>query len=107
MTRKSYVQINGKLVDKDELQNYEMSVDSGALWGDQHYAGMKAPDGTDISTRSKHREYMKRTGLVTFDDYQATFAKEQERRDAYHSGQRGTVSRADIERTIAKLTGQY
>lgn len=75
------------------------------IMGDQYYDGLQASDGTDISTRSKHREYMKRTGLVTFDDYAQTFAKEQERRDAYHSGERGTVSRKDIERTIAQLTG--
>lgn len=75
------------------------------VMGDQYYDGQQAPDGSDISTRSKHREFMKRTGLVTFDDYAQTFAKEQARRDAYHSGERGTVTRRDIERTIAKLTG--
>lgn len=103
MTRKSYVQINGKLVDKEELAAREHYTDSGALWGDRHYDGMTAPDGTDISTRSKHREYLKRSGLVTFDDYQGTFAKQQEARDAYHSGQRGTISRNDIQRTIEKF----
>lgn len=77
------------------------------VMGDQYYDGQKAPDGSDVSTRTKHREYMKRTGMVTFDDYASTFAKEQARRDAYHSGEKGTVSRKDIERTIAQLTGQY
>lgn len=73
---------------------------------DGYYDGQQAPDGSDVSTRTKHREYMKRTGLVTFDDYADTFKKEQSRRDAYHSGERGTVTRKDIERTIAQLTGQ-
>lgn len=76
------------------------------IMGDQYYDGMQGPGGVDISTRAKHREYMKRTGLVTFDDYQDTFAKEQARRDAYHSGERGSVGRKDIERAIAQLTGQ-
>lgn len=75
------------------------------VMGDQFYDGQRAPDGSDVSTRTKHREYLKRSGLVTFDDYKETFAKEQSRRDAYHSGERGTVSRKDIERTIAQLTG--
>ena len=75
------------------------------IMGDQFYDGQQAPDGSDISTRTKHREYMKRTGLVTFDDYAQTFAKEQERRDAYRSGETGTVSRKDLERTIAQMTG--
>lgn len=86
---------------------YGPKVEAGfQVMGDGHYDGMQGPGGVDISTRTKHREYMKRTGLVTFDDYASTFDKEQERRDAYHSGQRGTVSRKDIERTIAQLTGQ-
>lgn len=104
MTRKSYVQINGKLIDKEELASMEYATDSGALWGDRHYEGMKAPDGTDISTRSKHREYMRRTGLTTFDDFQSTFQKQQEARDAYHSGQRGSINRSDIHRAIEQLT---
>lgn len=74
---------------------------------DGYYDGQQAPDGSDVSTRTKHREYMKRTGMVTFDDYAQTFQKEQARRDAYHSGEKGTVSRKDIERTIAQMTGQY
>lgn len=75
------------------------------VMGDGHYDGLRANDGSDISSRTKHREFKRRTGLVDFDDYKETFAKQQEARDAYHSGQRGSVSRADIERTIAKLTG--
>lgn len=72
--------------------------------GDQYYDGLCTTDGTDISTRAKHREYMKRTGLVTFDDYKETFQRQQEARDAYHSGQRGTVTGGDIHRAIESLT---
>lgn len=85
---------------------YGPKMEAGYMvMGDQHYDGLQAHDGSDISTRSKHREFMKRTGLVTFDDYQGTFAKEQERRDAYHRGETGTVSRRDIERTFDRLMG--
>lgn len=73
--------------------------------GTHHYDNLQAPDGTDISSRTKHREYKARTGLVDFDDYKGTFEKAQKERDAYHSGEKGTVSRKDIERTIAQLTG--
>lgn len=104
MTRKSYIQIDGKLIDKDEY--YAGRIDSRGIqiMGDQHYDGLCATDGTDISTRAKHREYMKRTGLVTFDDYKETFAKQQEARDAYRSGQRGTITGHDIHRAIEQLT---
>lgn len=75
--------------------------------GDTHYDGLMAPDGADISSRTKHKEYLARTGYVMYDDNKEGFAKAQAQRDAYHSGERGTVSRKDIERSIAKLTGQY
>ena len=88
------------------VKKQEMTIRQSGLQiiGDQFYDGCQATDGTDISTRAKHREYMKRNGLVTFDDYKETFAKQQEARDAYHSGQRGTVSKADIHRAIEQLT---
>lgn len=76
-----------------------------SIIGTHHYDNLQAPDGTDISSRTKHREYKARTGLVDFDDYKGTFEKAQKERDAYHSGEKGTVSRKDIEKTIAQLTG--
>lgn len=42
-----------------------------------HYEGLRASDGTDISTRAKHRAYMRERNLTTMDDF-----KEQWRRDA-------------------------
>ena len=76
-----------------------------SIIGTHHYDNLQAPDGTDISSRTKHREYKARTGLVDFDDYKGTFEKAQKERDAYHSGEKGTVSRKDIEKSIAQLTG--
>jgi len=74
-----------------------------ALWGDRHYDGLQAPDGTDISSRSKHREYMKRNDLTTYDDYAGEFAKKRQQRDEYHLGQRGSVSKNDINEAIEYL----
>lgn len=90
------------------VKKQEMTIRQSGIqiMGDQHYDGMQATDGTDISTRSKHREYMRRNGLATFDDYKETFQKQQEARDAYHSGQRGTVNRNDIHRAIDQLMGR-
>jgi hypothetical protein len=105
MTRRRYVQ------DPETLQLIEVTEDyyrpsnkgDAALWNDRHYEGLGTTDGVDISSRTKHREYMKRHGLVTFDDYQQSFKREQQRRDDYFQGQRGTVSRSDIERSIEQL----
>ena len=77
-----------------------------SIIGTHHYDNLQAPDGTDISSRTKHREYKARTGLVDFDDYKGTFEAAQKERDAYHSGEKGTINRKDIEKSIAQLTGQ-
>ena len=66
---------------------------SYALAGDRHYEGMRATDGTDISSRSKHRAYMKQDA-ETFDrtkadEFEKRFnaycgqVKEEERRKAF------------------------
>jgi hypothetical protein len=59
-----------------------------ALAGDRHYEGMQAPDGSDISSRSKHREFMKRTGLTTSDDFKGEWTKASKERQEYRSGTR-------------------
>jgi len=51
-----------------------------AQFGDRHYDGLKATDGTPIDSRSKHREYMKRHGLTTTDDYRETWKQAENER---------------------------
>lgn len=81
--------------------NGSNSALSNALAGDRHYDGLAAPDGTDISTRTKHREYMKRNGLTVADDYKGEWAKaEKDRRDRF--GGKITSNRALIEREFTK-----
>ena len=78
-----------------------------ALAGDRSYIGLCAQDGTDISSRSKHREYMHRHGLTTADDYTETWAKAQKAREAYRRGERGhgSVTREDLARAFANPRG--
>lgn len=63
-----------------------MSGLSNALAGDRHYDGLIATDGTDISTRTKHRAYMKAHGLTMADDFKGTWAQAQKEREALRSG---------------------
>ena len=104
MTRRRWIQDRktGELIEVSADYTPEMRTDSGALWGDSSYDGMRAPDGTDISSRSKHREYMKATGLTTMDDFKGTWAKAKESRERYMT-EGGSFKRADIERAIHKL----
>lgn len=74
----------------------------GGLWGDRHYDGLRATDGADISSRKKHREYMRRTGLTTADDFKSDWAAAKERREHYYQ-HGGTIRKKDIVEAIHKL----
>lgn len=71
MTRRRFIQ------DRVTLEFHEVTADhepdaartDSALWGDRHYAGQRTTDGVDISTRTKHRDYMRTHNLTTIDDY--------------------------------------
>lgn len=104
MTRRRYIQCRetGELIEVTNDYQPKLRTDSGALWGDRSYDGMKAPDGTDISSRTKHREYMKAHGVTTMDDFKDTWAKAQHRRENYVKGG-GSFSKADIERAIYQV----
>jgi hypothetical protein len=86
MARRRFVLVQGELRELTEAPPVSLSPDSGALWGDRSYAGLRATDGTDISTRSRHREYMKRNNLTTADDYTDTWARAAKEREARLAG---------------------
>ena len=98
--------------DPQTLELIEITQDSepnrlrgdASLWGDRSYDGLRAPDGTDISSRSKHKAYMKATGLTTSDDFKGEWARAKEARENYYQ-RGGSVSRSDVERAIARLKG--
>lgn len=80
----------------------ESAKNNGALWNDRHYDGGKATDGTDISTRAKHRDYMKRNNLTTIDDFKDTWAQAQKKREDFYT-RGGSFKRQDIERAIYQV----
>jgi predicted nucleic acid-binding Zn ribbon protein len=75
-----------------------LNANENVLAGDRYYDGLRATDGTDISSRSKHREYMRRNGLTTADDFKGTWEKAAKEREAYRQGKAGTgaITRNDI-----------
>jgi len=105
MTRRRFIQSKEppyEMIEVTDDDRQPLRADAGVLWGDRHYDGVRAPDGTDISTRTKHREYMRATGVTTTDDFKDTWAKaKQERERLYTQG--GTFRRQDIERAIHHL----
>lgn len=77
---------------------------SNALASERHYDGLRAQDGTDISTRAKHREYMRANNLTTADDFAQTWAKAAEQREARIAGADASRT-ADIVQAVQKLGG--
>lgn len=104
MTRRRYIQdpVTFELIEVTPdyvAQQRESAKNAGALWNDRHYEGAQATDGTDISTRAKHREYMRRNNLTTVDDFKDSWAKSQKARESYFT-QGGSISRSDVERAM-------
>lgn len=106
MTRRSYVYDEqlGRMVERtrEPPRRADALNHLGGLWSDRHYDGMRATDGSDISSRRKHREYMKRNNLTTTDDFKDTWAKAQQERETYHE-RGGTIRRQDVLAAIQKL----
>lgn len=98
------------IFDKEQFELVEVTADyeqpardrQDLLWNDRVYNDMKATDGSDISSRAKHREYMKRNGLTTADDFKETWAKDAQKRAEYFQ-KGGSVTKEDVSRAIHDL----
>ena len=102
--RRRFIQNREPPYDFVEVGEYVPRRQDGILYGDRNYDGLKATDGTDISTRTKHKEYMKRNGLTIADDFKETWADQAKKRaDFYTTGKGGAVTREDIAKAIATL----
>src|SRR4051812_20837908 len=101
--RRRYVQdpVTFKLIEVTEAVEPLLAVDSGALWGDRYYDGIRSTDGVPIDTRSKHRAYMRERGLTTVDDYSQSWKDARVSRDDFFTGGGDKVARREaIERAI-------
>ena len=83
MTRRRFVQVKGELVEVSlDYQSEPRNADS-VLWNDRAYQDMNDPR---FSSRSEHREYMRRHGLSTADDYTEYWAKKARERAEFYRG---------------------
>jgi hypothetical protein len=76
-----------------------MSGLANALAGDRHYENLRASDGTDISTRTKHREYMKANNLTIADDFKGTWGAAAKEREGLRNA---TFQDKELRSTLAK-----
>jgi hypothetical protein len=81
MSRKRWVYINGEAIEvsPDFVNERTVTAADSVLWNDRSYQDMGDPR---FASRKQHREYMKRNGLTTADDFTNTWqsaAKDRER----------------------------
>lgn len=70
---------------------------------DRFYENTKAPDGTDIGSRRKHREYMRANNLTTVDDFKGTWDRAAKEREVIREGKHDRRERREaIERALYK-----
>lgn len=73
---------------------------SGALlMVDRHMEGERAPDGTDIGSRTKRRDYMRANGLADASDYTQQHQRDAQRRAEYFQGKH---TNGKMEESIAR-----
>lgn len=106
MTRRRWIQRNGELVEVTPDYQAPVSNTDSVLWGDRSYDGMVAQDGSDISSRTKHREYMRRKGLTTADDFKETWAKAQAQREEFRQRAPDPARREQVARAIYELNNK-
>lgn len=77
-----------------------LAVDAPIMAG-RFYENVSATDGTDIGSRAKHREYMKRNNLTIVSDYTDTWSAANREREAVRQGQHDKKERREqIERAL-------
>lgn len=85
-----------------DLDNYQesLAINAPVLSG-RFYENTAATDGTDIGSRKKHREYMKRNGLAMESDFRGEWQKAEKERQAIRTGEIDRKARREaVERAI-------
>ena len=83
------------LVDANEYVPEPKAVDAPILAG-RFYENMNAQDGSDISTRARHKAYMREKGLTTIDDYKQQWAKQTAERAEIAHGKLPSKTRREV-----------
>lgn len=103
--RRRWVQIEGELVEvtRDYQQpSPDSARDAGVLWNDRQYQDAGDPR---FASRTQHREFMKRNGLTTTDDYNVEWRQKEAQRLKVKAGYDPT-RKEDIARAISQLNSR-
>jgi len=102
MTRRRYIQVNGELIEVPLNYAPPPKNSDAVLWNDRSYQEANDPR---FASRTQHREYMKRNGLTTVDDFKGHFAAEEKRRAEFLTTGKDPSRREDLARAMEKHRG--
>ena len=86
-----------------DLQPESLAINA-PICTDRYFENTPATDGTDIGSRRKHREYMKKNNLAMADDYKGEWATAAKERAAIRSGEHDRKARKEaVERALYQL----
>ena len=96
--------------ETEQVEAVEVSEDyapadvRAPVFTDRYMEGVQATDGTDISSRSRRNEWMKRNNLVDVDDCKGLWAKAAKERQAIAEGRHDTAARREaVGRAVYEL----
>lgn len=98
--RRRFIQINGELVEVPLNYQSEPRGADSVLWNDRAYQDAGDPR---FSSRTQHREFMKKNGLTTIDDF--NWSKDEKRRIELRQGKFST--RSDVVEALRKVSSGY
>jgi hypothetical protein len=78
------------------------SASSNPLAGDRHYEGLGATDGTNVGSRTKHREYMKSNNLALTSDFKNTWAQAAQERQTLRAGESSNERKRDVREVFQR-----
>lgn len=78
------------------------TASSNALAGDRHYDGLRASDGADISSRTKHRNYMNSKGLALASDFTQTWTQAYKERLKLRKGETLPERKRDVAEVVER-----
>ena len=84
---------------------FERLTRRGEIITYSHLEGLRATDGTDISTRAKRDEYMRLNGLAHADDYREAWPAADERRRRFFAGDDPKIHQ-EITETVGRAAYQ-
>ena len=102
MTRRRWIYIKGEALEVSEDYAQPLKAADNVMWNDRLYQDDK---DQRYASRSQHREFMKRNGLTTMDDYKGTWEKDASKRTSTLAGKDPTRIR-DVVEAFNKLSSR-